>query len=75
MKHIPYGYEIVDGKAVINEEEAEQVRGFFKEYIKGLSLTSAAKKVGLNIYHGSAGRMLKNKYYLGTEFYPKIVDR
>lgn len=26
MKHTPYGYDIVDGKVVVNEEQAAQVR-------------------------------------------------
>lgn len=75
MKHIPYGYEIVDGKAVVNEEQAENVRNFYKGYIAGLALTVAAKEVGLNLYHGSAGRMLRNRHYLGDDFYPAIVDK
>ncbi|MEQ3102534.1 hypothetical protein AAA074_04860 [Coprococcus comes] len=25
MKHTPYGYDIVDGKVVVNEEQAAQV--------------------------------------------------
>lgn len=29
MKHTPLGYDIVDGKAVINEEEAEQIKTIY----------------------------------------------
>ena len=29
MTHIPYGYRIVDGKAVIDEVKAQEVREFF----------------------------------------------
>ena len=29
MTHIPYGYSIVDGKAVIDEEQAAKVRMIF----------------------------------------------
>lgn len=75
MKHISYGYEIVEGKAVVKEEQAENVRAFYKGYISGLALTVAAKEVGLNLYHGSAGRMLRNKHYLGDDFYPSIIDK
>ena len=35
----------------------------------------AAEKVGLNLYHGSAGRMLRNKKYLGDDYYPAIIDK
>ena len=36
---------------------------------------AAAKKVGLNLYHGSAGRILRNEKYLGDDYYPAIIDR
>ena len=52
--HIPYGYRIVDGKAVVDEVQAEQVRSFFEEYISGKALKVAAENVGLKIFHGSA---------------------
>lgn len=73
--HIPYGYRIEDGKAVVDEVQAEQVRNFFKEYISGKALMVAAEMVGLKLFHGSAGRMLRNTHYLGDEYYPAIIDR
>ena len=73
--HIPYGYRIEDGKAVVDEVQAEQVRTFFKEYISGKALMVAAEMVGLKLFHGSAGRMLRNTHYLGDEYYPAIIDQ
>lgn len=73
--HIPYGYRIEDGKAVVDETQAEQVRTFFKEYISGKALKVAAETVGLKIFHGSAGRMLRNAHYLGDDYYPAIIDQ
>lgn len=73
--HIPYGYRIEDGKAVVDEIQAEQVRTFFKEYISGKALKVAAETVGLKIFHGSAGRMLRNTHYLGDDYYPAIIDQ
>lgn len=73
--HIPYGYRIEDGKAVVDEVQAEQVRAFFKEYISGKALKAAAEEVGLKIFHGSAGRMLRNTHYLGDDYYPAIIDQ
>lgn len=75
MTHTPYGYDIVDGKAVINEKEAEQVRTFFQNYLSGMALAKAAEQVGMKLYHGSAGRMLRNKHYLGDDYYPQIIDK
>lgn len=73
--HIPYGYRIEDGKAVVDESQAEQVRAFFNEYISGKALMVAAETVGLKLFHGSAGRMLRNTHYLGDDYYPAIIDR
>lgn len=73
--HFPYGYLIEDGKAVIDELKAEQVRNLFKEYISGKGLKEAAEAVGLNLHHGSVGRMLSNTRYLGDDYYPAIIDQ
>ena len=75
MPHNPYGYRIVDGKAEIDEEQAMKVRDLFENYISGMGLKAAAEKAGLPIYHGSAGRMLRNTHYLGDEYYPAIIDK
>ena len=73
--HIPYGYRIVDGKAIIDKDEAEQVRRLFEEYISGKALKVAAENVGLNIFHSSAGNILRNTRYLGDDYYPAIICR
>ena len=75
MAHIPYGYRIVNGKAVVDEEQADAVRKLFDGYIAGLGLKPAAENAGLDIFHGSAGRTLRNKHYLGDEYYTAIIDR
>lgn len=75
MKHIPYGYRIENGMAVVDEAEADTVRKFFDYYISGLALMAAAEKAGLQLYHGSAGRMLRNVKYLGDDYYPAIIDK
>lgn len=74
MGHTPYGYRIENGKAVIDETAAEQVKELFAGYLAGLSLKGAAKKAGINCYHATAGKMLQNRHYLGDEFYPPIID-
>lgn len=49
MKHIPYGYRIENGMAVVDEAEADTVRKFFDYYISGLALMAAAEKAGLKL--------------------------
>ena len=75
MSHTPYGYRIVDGKAVIDEEQARNVQTIFADYLNGTALMVAAAKVGLKMYHGSVGRLLRNLHYLGDDFYPGIIDK
>lgn len=74
MVHITYGYRIEDGKAVVDETAAEQVKELYAGYLSGLSLKDTAKKAAINCYHATVGRMLQNKHYLGDEFYPHIID-
>jgi hypothetical protein len=74
MNNIPYGYEIENGKAIIVEREAEQVRKMFILYLSGLSLAEAAKEAGIFKSHPSVGKMLRNRRYLGEGFYPPLID-
>lgn len=74
MGHTPYGYRIENGKAIVDETAAEQVRKLYAGYLEGLSLKDAAKEAEINCYHATAGRMLQDKHYLGDEFYPPIID-
>ena len=74
MTHTPFGYIIESGQAVIDEPNAEKVRMLFREYIECESMRAAAKKVGIEKTHSVIGRFLKNKVYVGTEYYPQIVD-
>lgn len=75
MGHTPYGYQIENGKAVIDEVAAVQVQALYKNYLSGLSLTNAAKEAGLNLLHSGAKRMMRNRHYLGDDFYPAIIDK
>ena len=75
MGHTPYGYRIENGKAVIDEAAATQVRELYKNYLSGLSLTNAAKEAGLDLLHSGAKRIMRNSHYLGDDFYPAIMDK
>lgn len=37
-------------------------------------MRAAAAKVGIEKTHSVVGRLIKNDIYLGTEFYPQIID-
>lgn len=75
MGHTPYGYRIENGRAVIDEAAAATIRELYKNYLSGMALSDAAKKAGLDTYHGTAKRIMLNRHYLGDSFYPAIVDK
>lgn len=74
MSHTPYGYRIENGKAIINEHTARQIRTLFQSYLTGDSLAMAAKKADIKSFHAGISRILQNKRYLGDEYYPAIID-
>ena len=74
MSHVPYGYRIENGKAVIDEEKAAQVRKLYEGYLFGLAYMPAAEAAGLKLYHTGAKNMMQNRYYLGDDYYPAIID-
>lgn len=74
MKHTPLGYEIIDGKIAVNEEEAQVVKAIMKNYLEGMPLKKAAAVVGLELTHTSVKNILTNKRYVGDGFYPRIID-
>ena len=73
MKHTPYGYDIVGGKAVVNEEQAVIIRTICKNYLSGMSMIAAAKDAGVTMTHSRVKHLLQNKRYLGDDFYPPIL--
>lgn len=75
MGHTPYGYRIQNGQAVIDEGTARVIRKLFENYLSGMGLTEAAREAGLTAYHGTTKRILQNRYYLGDNFYPALIDR
>lgn len=74
MGHIPYGYRIENGKAVLDEIATKQVTQLYKGYLAGLSLNDAAKEAGIDCYHATVSKILQNKCYLGDDFYPAIIE-
>lgn len=74
MGHTPYGYKIVNGMAVIDEIEGAAVRKLYEGYLSGLGLQAAADEAGIPVNHCQAKRMMLNKKYLGTDYYPALVS-
>jgi len=81
---VPYGYDVVDKKYVINETEAEIVRMMYVDYAKGLTAKEIAEnlkergirnKFGRYFVVNSIMNMLKNEKYNGTLIYGDNVLR
>lgn len=72
--HVSYGYRIKDGVGVICEEEAESIQKIYELYLSGMGLQAIADTLGLKLFHGGVSRIIGNIKYLGTDFYPRIVD-
>ena len=75
MRPTPFGYDIVDGRPVINEEQANVIRKLCDNYLSGMSYDVAAKDAGITIVHSSVKRMFQNKKYLGDDLYPAILTK
>ena len=73
MGHTPYGYKIVNGMAVIDEIEGAAVRKLYEGYLSGLGLQAAADEAGIPVNHCQANRMMLNRKYLGTDYYPALI--
>lgn len=75
MAHIPYGYRFHNGKAVIADDEVEQLKSLYIYYISGLSLEEAGKRAGIDRCHASLSKMLTDTRYVNAVFYPPIINQ
>lgn len=69
----PFGYKVVDGSLLIDDENMENVRLIFKEFLEGRSLNQLAKLYGISV--NGIKKILKNFSYLGKiKFDGQIVQ-
>lgn len=70
-----YGYKIVNGAAVVDEQEAEVIINIFNGYLSGMSLRDAAANAGRPMVHSMVKNIIRNVCYVGDDFYPAIISR
>ena len=70
---IPFGYDIIDGRAVVNEEKIEQLMLYFTRFLDGLSMADAARVARLPVSSSTYPKLLQRKEYCGTEYYPAVI--
>lgn len=80
--HAPLGYDIVNGRYVINESEAEIVKIIFTMYANGKSynniidaLTNYRGKFGQHFGKNSLSSILQNERYIGVYTWNKQIRR
>ncbi len=78
----PLGYDVIDGKYVINEQEAETVRIVFEEYTAGASYNAIVDKLngrpgkyGSPLGKNSLCDILQNERYIGVYTWNKRTMR
>lgn len=79
--NLTYGYDILDGKLILNEKEAEVVKQIFREYSRGKSMKRIAgelraeeilTKRGGRWRRATGGVILGNRLYVGETSYGGI---
>lgn len=83
--HTPMGYVVQDGKIVVDERQSDIVRQIFTDYDSGISAIQIARTLVENGIknkndrvkwtHAAVGRILENYNYLGTEYYPCMIEK
>lgn len=71
---IPYGYRIERGAAIPDPVEAPRLQHFFDLYVnRGYSVADARVMAEIDRCDQTCRNMLKNRIYLGTEYYPQLI--
>ena len=71
---IPYGYQIVGGKAEPHPVEAPQVKELFELYLDGLSCIQAGRLAEIPRSPGAIKHIIMNPIYGGSDpYYPALV--
>ena len=76
----PIGYDYIEGKLVINEKEAEQIRRVYELYAMGTTITEICRRMeGLKTKHGdwrhpgTVANVLDNPLYSGTVHFDDVL--
>ena len=70
----PYGYRIHDAQAQVVPEEQERIVALYMAFVGGATLKACVLASGIPRAVPTCKRILANKTYLGTDFYPALID-
>lgn len=71
---VPFGYKIVEGKAVIDQEEVVILWTFFTKFLEGKSMAEAARAAKFPGSSAVLSAYIHKPEYVGTDFYPAIIS-
>lgn len=84
IRSIPYGYQVVGGKYVINTKESEIISSIYNMYLSGKTLLSIAESLteqkvtyfeNTKVWNKNmVSRILADERYLGNDTIPRLVD-
>lgn len=82
--NIPFGYEVVGGRYVVNNGEAEIISSIYSMYLSGKTLLGIAEALteqevtyfeDTKVWNKNmVSRILADERYLGNETFPRLVD-
>lgn len=72
---VAFGYDYIDGKLVVNEQDAEIVRRIFADFLTGKGVQAIAEELttetGERWHHQTIGYILANECYIGDKLLHK----
>ena len=84
IRNIPFGYEVVGGRYVVNNGEAEIISSIYNMYLSGKTLLGIAEALteqevtyfeDTKVWNKNmVSRILADERYLGNETFPQLVD-
>lgn len=84
IRNIPFGYEVVGGRYVVNNREAEIISSIYNMYLSGKTLLNIAEALteqevtyfeDTKVWNKNmVFRILADERYLGNETFPRLVD-
>lgn len=70
----PYGYRIHDARAEVDVDARARLMMLYAAFVAGETLKNCVALSGIPRSVPTCKRMLANKTYLGTDFYPTLLD-
>ena len=77
---LPFGYQMENGEIKAHPIEAPAVAKLYSDYLSGMSLHALSDRMTVPFSEGAAWNdqrvyaVLKNKNYLGTDTFPRLIE-